>query len=173
MPIYQIKHMGEETMAGNKNSGAPGDKRYWNGKVPRLLRGDVMEKSLKGETGAQIAQWLFDEHNIVIHETAVTTLVRQVKKERKELADLIFCKEVTETVNKDLAIVDKVIDTMYQRAMDTVDDEPMTANAFAKTLLGYLEFRAGLMGTKQDPQSEYHIDKAVIISGLMGKIGQT
>jgi len=124
-------------------------------KLNDALRDEVANKSAEGISSTAIAAWLLDVHDIKISRTQVSNYLREVKAERKEIAQRLYAASAAENANEDLHIIGEIINKFHGKVVKSLKaDELLVANKLADTLLKYISKRIDLSGLNMDDDAK-------------------
>jgi hypothetical protein len=137
--------------------------------IPEMYHNDVLRLSAEGKEAKAIELWLAQEPRF-IHVTVacVLNLLSSKRKERQEIAKMIYADEVAKSANMDIKILSNMIDRCYLEANKAFDeDKPMIGARLADTLIKYVDRRMMLSGIDKPEEND-----EIILESLMAKLGK-
>jgi hypothetical protein len=117
--------------------------------IPQKYHADILAMAADNVSAIKISEYLLTTYSVVSYPSEIHNIISNHKKERREIASVVYADEVLKTANKDLRITDEVIDTLRLQFFLHIKSNPAIANNLAKTLNIYLQFRKSLLGVEK------------------------
>jgi hypothetical protein len=137
--------------------------------IPSNVYDYIMEQSASGKIAVEIKKLLKTNYDVDTSVQSINKLINKLAAERKDIAKAIYAEAVSKSANKDILIIDDMINKFYIETNKALNEKhPIIATRTADTLLKFQDRRLRLSGIDKEDAK----DDDSLLDSLLDKLGK-